>query len=75
MSIGTLHAASNLAACADGDRWIDLQATEIRPAMQDALPQLMRTPEAERQMEKVAASAQASARLLALLDAHLSTLA
>lgn len=64
---------SELAARADADRWMDWQATELGPAMRDAFWQLIRTPEAEREMTKVAASAQASERLLALLDAHLST--
>jgi glutathione S-transferase len=57
---------------ADADRWMDWQATELGPAMRDAFIQLVRTPPGKRDQARVDASASASERLIALLDAHLA---
>jgi glutathione S-transferase len=56
----------------DAERWMDWQQTTLNPAGREAFIQLVRTPEPQRNAQAVAASAAATAPLLALLDAHLS---
>ena len=70
-SLGTLWPDS-LKARADADRWMDWQATELGPAMRDAFIQLVRTTEEKRDQAKVAASTNASERLIGILDDHLA---
>jgi len=61
-----------LKARADADRWMDWQATELGPTMRDAFIQLVRTAPDKRDQARVAASANASERLIAILDGHLA---
>jgi glutathione S-transferase len=56
----------------DAERWMDWQQTTLNPAGRDAFIQLIRTPPAQRDAQRVAASQAATAPLLALLDAHLA---
>ena len=57
---------------ADADRWMDWQATELGPTMRDAFIQLVRTVPEKRDQARIAASANASERLVAILDGHLA---
>jgi glutathione S-transferase len=57
---------------ADADRWMDWQSTALGPAMRDAFIQLVRTPPEKRDPARVDASANASERLMAILDEHLA---
>ncbi|HMF27809.1 MAG TPA: glutathione S-transferase [Candidatus Cybelea sp.] len=57
---------------ADADRWMDWQATELGPTMRDAFIQLVRTVPEKRDPARIAASANASERLISILDAHLA---
>ena len=68
---GTLWPIS-LKQRADADRWMDWQATELGPAMRDAFIQLVRTRPDVRDQGRVDTSANASERLIAILDAHLA---
>jgi glutathione S-transferase len=62
----------NLRKRADVDRWMEWQSTSFTPAMRDAFWQLIRTPEAQRDMAAVEKSRAESDRLAAILDAHLA---
>jgi glutathione S-transferase len=53
------------------DKWMDYQIGTLFPAFKDALIGLIRTPPEQRDPEKIAASARATADALPLLDAHL----
>jgi glutathione S-transferase len=57
---------------ADVDRWMEWQSTSFTPAMRDAFWQLIRTPEAQRDMTAVEKSVAESERLASILDAHLA---
>jgi len=70
-SVGNLWPHS-LKARADADRWMDWQATELGPAMRDAFVHLVRTTAEKRDQNKVAASTNASERLIGILDEHLA---
>jgi len=54
------------------DQWMDWQQTELGRAMTDAFTQLVRTPEPERDMRRVEASARATEPVVAILDHHLA---
>lgn len=60
------------AARAMADRWMDWQFTYAR-AQLPAFVNLIRRPEAERDMAAVAESAEAAARLMRIIDAQLAT--
>ena len=62
----------SLKARADADRWMDWQATELGPTMRHAFIQLVRTTPEKRDQTKAVASANASERLIAILDEHLA---
>ena len=62
-----------LAARFDAERWMDWQQTTLNPAGRDAFIQWVRTPADRRDAAAAARSAEATERLLALLDAHLAT--
>jgi glutathione S-transferase len=68
---GTLWPIS-LKTRADTDRWMDWQATELGPTMREAFIQLVRTAPDKRDQAKATASANASERLIAILDGHLA---
>jgi glutathione S-transferase len=53
------------------DKWMDYQIGTLFPAFKDALIGLIRTPEEQRDPEKIAASARATADALPVLDTHL----
>jgi glutathione S-transferase len=53
------------------DKWMDYQIGTLFPAFKDALLGLIRTPEEQRDPEKIAASARATADALPVLDTHL----
>ena len=53
------------------DKWMDYQIGTLFPAFKDALIGLIRTHEQQREPEKIAASARATADALPVLDAHL----
>ena len=57
---------------AEVDQWMEWQSNEFTPSMRDAFWNLVRTAPAERDMKAVEASAAASARYGAILDAHLA---
>ena len=57
---------------ADADRWMEWQSTSLTPAMRDVFWQLVRTPEAERDLAIVEKSRAESERMVAILDAHLA---
>ncbi|MDB5964777.1 MAG: glutathione S-transferase-like protein [Polaromonas sp.] len=56
----------------DAERWMEWQQTTVNPASRPGFWQLIRTPEAERNMAVVAESNAAVESLMALLDAHLA---
>jgi glutathione S-transferase len=53
------------------DKWMDYQLGTLWPAFKNALLGLVRTPPEHRDPEKIEASVQGTARVLAVLDAHL----
>lgn len=55
------------------DKWTDWQATNFTPATVPAFWNLLRTPEAERDVDAVNKSCTASEERLGMLDAHLAT--
>jgi glutathione S-transferase len=57
---------------ADVDRWMEWQSTSFTPAMRDAFWQLIRTPEAQRDLAAVEKSRAECERLAGILDAHLA---
>lgn len=57
---------------ADVDRWMEWLSTSFVPSMRDAFWQLIRTPEAQRDMKAVEKSRADSERLSAILDAQLA---
>lgn len=57
---------------ADADRWMEWQSTSLTPAMRDIFWQLIRTPEAQRDMAVVEKSRAETERMVAILDAHLA---
>ena len=57
---------------ADIDRWMEWQSTGFTPAMWAAFWQLIRTPEAQRDMAAVEGSRAKSEKHAAILDAHLA---
>ena len=57
---------------ADVDRWMEWLATAWVPSMRDAFWQLVRTPEAERNMAAVEKSRAEAERLAGIVDAHLA---
>ena len=69
---GTLY-PEPLTARFDAERWMDWQQTTLNPTGRDAFIQWVRTPADRRDAAAAARSAQATERLLALLDAHLAT--
>ena len=71
-SPGVLYPAA-LAQRFDAERWMDWQQTTLNPAGRDAFLQLVRTPAAERNVAKIAASIAAMEPLLLQLDQHLAT--
>ncbi|GAA4417434.1 glutathione S-transferase [Acidovorax lacteus] len=54
------------------EQWMDWQQTTLNPAGRDAFMQWIRTPAAERDAARIAASVARTEPLLSLLDAHLS---
>ena len=61
----------NLKAQCHAEQWMDWQATTLWPGFRDAFWQLVRVPEAERDIAAVDASLQATAKRLASLEARL----
>ena len=57
----------------NAERWMDWQQTTFSPSGRDAFWQLIRIPEPERDMKKVAASIDSTEILLDRFEAHLST--
>ena len=57
---------------ADADRWMEWQSTSFTPAMRDVFWQLIRTPQAQRDMAAVEKSRAECDRLAGILDAHLA---
>ena len=57
---------------ADADRWMEWQSTSFTPAMRDIFWQLVRTPEAERNLALVEKSRAETERMAAIVDAHLA---
>ena len=57
----------------NAERWMDWQQTTFSPSGRDAFWQLIRIPEPERDMQKVAASISSTEILLDRFEAHLST--
>ena len=57
---------------ADADRWMEWQSTSFTPAMRDIFWQLIRTPEAERNLALVEKSRAETERMAAIVDAHLA---
>ena len=57
---------------ADADRWMDWQTTSYSPSMVDAFMQLVRTPEDQRDAERIERSRQAAERSTAVLEAVLA---
>ena len=55
----------------DAERWMDWQQTTLNPAGREAFIQLMRRPDGQSDMNKVAQSIAATEPLLDLLDRHL----
>ncbi len=53
------------------DKWMDYQLGTLWPAFKDAVLGLVRTPPEQRDPEKIKASVEGTAGVLALLDAHL----
>jgi len=68
---GTLW-SDNPAEQADGERWMDWQATAFYPAYAPAFSGLVRTPPEKRDPAAIEASRAKTEPLLALLDAHLA---
>lgn len=58
-------------ARADVDRWMEWQSTVFTPAMWAAFWQLIRTPQAQRDLAAMNASCEKSEKAAAILDAHL----
>ncbi len=56
----------------DAERWMDWQQTTFSPSGRNAFWELIRVPEAERDMKKVEASIASTEPLLDRLEAHLS---
>lgn len=56
----------------DAERWMDWQQTTFNPSGRSAFWELIRTPEPERDMQKVAASIASTEPLLDRLESHLS---
>ena len=63
---------TDLAKRADVDRWMEWLATAWVPSMRDAFWQLVRTPEAQRDMAAVEKSRAEAERLAGILDFHLA---
>ncbi len=63
---------ANLQRRADADRWMDWQQTTLNPAGSPGFKQLIRTPEAQRDLAVIAASVAATEPLFAQLDEHLA---
>jgi glutathione S-transferase len=57
---------------ANTDRWMDWQATTFNPPIGQVLTQLIRTPEAQRDLAAVETNRQTAEKRLAMLDAHLA---
>ena len=57
----------------NAERWMDWHQTTVSPSGRDAFWQLIRIPEPERDMQKVAASISSTVILLDRFEAHLST--
>ncbi|CAN1538102.1 Gst Glutathione S-transferase [Burkholderiaceae bacterium] len=57
----------------NAERWMDWQQTTFSPSGRDAFWQIIRIPEPERDMQKVAASISSTEILLDRFEAHLST--
>jgi glutathione S-transferase len=53
------------------DKWMDYQLGTLFPAFKDALLGLVRTPQGQRDPERIDASVRATADALSVLDAHL----
>ncbi len=53
------------------DKWMDYQLGTLWPAFKDAVLGLIRTPPEQRDPQKIEASVEGTAAVLALLDAHL----
>jgi glutathione S-transferase len=68
---GTLS-PKELKARANTDRWMDWQATTFNPPIGQVFTQLIRTPEAQRDMAAVETNRQTAEKRLAMLDAHLA---
>ena len=68
---GTLYPEA-LPARFVAEQWMDWQQTTLNPAGRDAFMQWIRTPAAERDGARIAASVARTEPLLALLDTHLS---
>jgi len=62
----------SLTARADGDRWMDWQATEFSPVLRDAFWQLIRTPQNARQAALIEQSITRTEPMLAILDEALA---
>ena len=69
--LGTL-CPSDPQARADADRWMDWQQTTVAPAITPVFWQLVRTPEAERDMAAVAKGKTETAACMAILDRRLA---
>ncbi len=64
---------ADLRARHDAERWMDWQQTTLNPAGRDAFLQLVRTPAAQREAARTAASVAATEPLWDLLEAQLAT--
>jgi glutathione S-transferase len=53
------------------DKWMDYQLGTLWPAFKDAVLGLIRTPPEQRDQAKISTSVEATAEVLAILDAHL----
>jgi glutathione S-transferase len=70
-SMGNLY-PSDLQERFDAERWMDWQQTTFSPSGRNAFWELIRTPEAQRDMQKVEASIASTEPLLDRLEIHLS---
>ena len=70
-STGQLYPA-DLQERFDAERWMDWQQTTFNSAGRESFIQLIRTPPEARKPEAVRASVAATARVMAMLDAHLA---
>ncbi|RYZ00953.1 MAG: glutathione S-transferase [Comamonadaceae bacterium] len=63
---------ADLAQRFDAERWMDWQQTTLNPAGRDAFVQLFRTPDDQREPQRIADSVAATEPLLDILERHLA---